>query len=266
MSNPKSISRRFLRVLLWLVAIILILFALQVTVLAFPQIVLSQCEQVGTVAIYHDDASGTDISALATEVDLRLQANRFYESSRRDRVFLFHSQKLFEFYARLALVSPKVQGFNLSVFGNSYLNAARIVELSSNRSNTPKYSIWEGSLAHTIAHEVGHQYLIDQIGRSTWMRLPHWKQEGLPEYIASISLIRSDSLLSLYDRFGILNSDQAWDDTYEWDRIHYKAELMVEYLLEVKRYSIEDIIADTVLAEDVYSEMLDWYNTARPQI
>lgn len=266
MSDKSGFFRRFLRLILWLTAIMLILFALQITVLAFPQIVLSRCTQVGTVAIYHNAGPDTDFSNLAAEVDRRLQGSRFYDSSRKDRVFLFRGQKLYEFYARLAFVPPQAQGFNLSVFGNSYLNVPRVTALSGNRTNPPKYSIWEGSLAHTIAHEIGHQYVTDIIGRGEWMSLPHWKQEGLPEYIANISIISNDNLLTLHERIKILQSDRAWDGTYEWDRIHYKAGLMVEYLFEIKRYSLEEITVDTVLAEDVYSEMLSWYNHGRPPV
>ena len=260
MSKHRSVFRRILRLVLWLVAIILLLFSLQVTILAFPQIALPQYTQVGTVAIYYDGDLDTDIHKLASEVDRRLQASRFYNPSRRDRIFLFQSQKLYQFYARLAFVTPLAQGFNLSIISNSYLNVPRVMALAGNRTNPPKYSIWEGSLAHTIAHEIGHQYVTDHIGRDKWRRLPHWKQEGLPEYIANISLIRNDSQLTLYDRIEILSRDEAWDNTYEWDRIHFKAGLLVEYLIEIERYSLEEIMADSVLAEDVYSEMLAWYN------
>jgi len=38
----------------------------------------------------------------------------------------------------------------------------------------------------------------------------------------------------------------AWDGERDWGRIHYEAGLLFEYLLDVKGYALEDIIADSV--------------------
>ena len=258
LSKMKDILRKVRRVGLWALGILFILFALQITALAFPQVIVSEKTACGSVTIYTDRVAEFDIGLLAKEVEDRLIGSRFYDSSRNNKVFYFQNQNLYRCFARLAMVTSKAQGFALSVFGNSYVDQTRILELASFTRGVPKYGIWEGSPAHIIAHEIGHLYLTEQIGREEWMNLPHWKQEGFPEYIANIASIRKDNLATLANRIKVLNDDQMWDWSNRWDRIHFEAELLVEFLLDVQGNTVEQIVADSVTREETLSTMLDW--------
>jgi hypothetical protein len=228
---------------------------------------MSNCVQSGSVVLYFDGSAEQEMEALTIKVADRVRHSGFYDSSRTDRVFVFKNRNLYTFFARLALLKHIPQGFNLSVFGNSFVNSARNRALGEMTGGSPKYSIYDGELAHVIAHELAHQYLIDRIGRSTWRHLPHWKQEGIPEYIANIGLIRADTAATLARRVWVLNDDGAWRTTrqnaYGWDRIHYEAGLLVEYLMEQCSYTLEDIISDSVTAQDVRVALSIWYNEHR---
>ncbi len=255
----KSLFRKIIRWFLWIIAVLLILFALQATVLAFPQLIVGDNVQVGFVKMYYDDNSAIDIKQLAEDVDRRLRASGFYDSTRTECVFYFQSQRLYTLFARLSLVTPLAQGYNLSVFHNSFISGSRIAALAERTGGIPKYGIWEGSAAHIIAHEIGHQYVADRIGRGIWRQLPHWKQEGLPEYIANIGTIRLDTAATLPHRIDILEDDFVWSGYNSWDRVHYRAELLVEYLIEKEGYTIEGIIADSVTLNETNAAMMEWY-------
>jgi hypothetical protein len=265
--RKKSIPQRIVRWSLWIGIVILILIVLQVTVLAFPQLLLNDNVQVGTVSIYYDNGPDVYFRQLADEADRRLRLSGFYDSSRVDRVFFCQSDGLFSFFARLSLVTPSAQGFNLSIFGNSFINGKRIERLAGVTGGNPEYNIWEGSAAHIIAHEIGHQYIMDRIGRGVWTRLPHWKQEGLPEYIANIGLMQSDTLNTMRRRIEILEDNNARGGGNDsWARIHYRAELLIEYLFDVGGYTLEDIIDDSVTMNNAYDAMMTWsgaFNTGR---
>ncbi|MEW5923157.1 MAG: hypothetical protein AB1746_04145, partial [Candidatus Zixiibacteriota bacterium] len=157
------------------------------------------------------------------------------------------------------------QGFALSIFDNAFVDETRVKELADISGGSPQYSIYEGSSAHIIAHEIGHLYVTGRIGRDVWKKLPHWKQEGFPEYIANISLIRGDSTASLSNRFAILQDDSTWGWKRGWDRIHYEAGLLVEFLLEVKEYSLDDIMADSVSQEATLTELIKWCEIQRTE-
>jgi hypothetical protein len=246
------------------------LFALQITVLAFPQLLISNSVEYGTVTVYYDGTPSADIGQLASEVDKRLQGSGFYDPSRTERVFFFQSQNLYTMFARLTMVTPLAQGFAISALGNSFVSASRVAELAEKWTGSPKYSLWEGSPAHIIAHEIGHQYMIDLIGRRVWRQLPHWKQEGFPEYIANIAVIRDDTLATLSQRTGVLNSDRAWKaisgwNKRPWDRIHYEAELLVEFLLDVQGYTFDEIVADSVTRDETLAAMMAWCDANQDQ-
>lgn len=270
-SSKNTVLRRvrtwFLRIIMALIA----LFALQITVLAFPQLLISNSVESGTITIYYDGTPSAEVGQKAIEVDERLQGSGFYDPSRTERVFFFRSQNLYTLFARLTMVTPLAQGFAISAFGNSYVSASRVAALAEKWTGSPKYSLWEGSPAHIIAHEIGHQYMIDLFGRRMWQQLPHWKQEGFPEYIANIAVIREDSLATLSQRVGVLNSDRAWRafnsrNNRPWDRIHYEAELLVEFLLNVQRYTIDEIVEDSITRDETLAAMTAWCDAQQNQL
>ena len=264
MRNRVSVWRRFGRITLWCVAAAAVVFALQLTVLAYPQPFFSEKAQVGTVTLYSDTKSPWPLDSLAWEADQRLRASCLYDSDRNVRVFLFYNEGTFRFFARLSFLRPDLQGFNLSLFGNSYINLSRIQRMAARRADAPEFSIAEGSPVHIIVHEAAHGYLADHIGRSGWKRLPLWKQEGYPEYVANISEMRKEDGATLLKRIEILNDDEIWGGRQNRARVHYEAELLWEFLLDVKGYSIEAIIADTVTREDVYNDLMAWYAQQQP--
>ncbi|MGB5295455.1 MAG: hypothetical protein WBP34_10930 [Thermoanaerobaculia bacterium] len=266
MSKERSLSRRIGRWGLWLVVVLLALFALQVTVLAFPQILFSNHLQSGSVVVYFDGQPRDEIARMTENVEMRLHGSGYYDSSRTARVFFFDSQSKYAFFARLSLVTTKAQGFALSVFNNTYISGPNIAALAQMTCGRPRYGIWEGDPAHTIAHEIGHNYMIDRIGRDTWIEQPQWKQEGFPEYVANIALIHSDTTATLPHRIDILADGQYWDWQQRWDRTHYESALMVEFLLDVQGYTLDDIVVDSVTRDGTYAAMVEWRKGQRSTV
>jgi len=238
--------------------VLLALIALQVTVLALPQILMSNHLQSGTVVIYFDGQAEDKIARLAENVERRLRGSGYYDPSYTGQVFFFDSQFRYALVARLSLVSTKAQGFALSVFDNTYISGPNIAGMAQMTGGRPRYGIWEGDPAHTIAHEIGHHYMIDRIGRDTWIELPQWKQEGFPEYVANIALIRSDDVATLPHRIDLLADGRNWGWQRRWDRTHFEAALMVEFLLDVHGYTLDDIVSGSVTRDGTYAAMVEW--------
>jgi hypothetical protein len=267
-----NIKRSFLstcaKSLLWSGSTVLVLFGFQVTLLARPQVLFSDSTRIGTVTVFYDGLPRDQARRLATEIDRRLQGSRFYDSTRSDRVFVFRNRSTYQLYRRLTLSAVVPSGFNLSIFGNSYVCEAVVTELGDATGGQPRFSIWDGDLSHVAAHEIGHQYIVDRIGSRRWRAMPHWKREGLPEYIANIGAIRVDPSLSLVSRIEILGDDTQWTATPAgrrpgWDRMHYEAGLMVEFLLDVQGVPLERVVSDRVTKSDTYSAMMSWASVQR---
>jgi hypothetical protein len=239
-------------------AILLALVTLHAALLAFPQLLMSHSVRAGSVTIYHDGVETAAIEDLAADVNERLSGAGLFGPSAGGRVIFFRNQTLYGIIARLARVTPEAQGFALSTVGNAFVSEARVNDLGLRTAGMPKYSIWEGSSAHTIAHELAHLGLTDLIGRGQWRELPQWKQEGIPEYVANIVPVRGDSGADLTDRVGILLDDTNWSSLRGRDRTHYRAGLLVEFLIEIRGRSLSDILVDDVTERETLADLLSW--------
>ena len=258
LAERRTLFQKARRWALWLVAVLLVLFALQAALLAFPQIVTSQTTRAGSVVIHYDGPRDPEIDELAAEVDRRIQGSELLGSAPTGRVFFFRNQRLYKLFARLARAPSEAQGFALSLVGNAFVSEPNVKALGARTGGLPKYSIWEGDPAHTIAHELAHLKLTERMGREQWTKLPHWKQEGLPEYAANIASLRADSRASLTTRWRVLEDDRNWSSTRGWDRVHYEAGLLVEFLIEVRGHTLADVLADRVTETETLADLVTW--------
>ena len=82
------------------------------------------------------------------EVERRLQSVDVYYPGAVHKVFVCHSQSLYNLFARLTLVSTRVPGFNLSLLDHSFLSVTRLSEINQIGNGQPRYSTFEGDLIH----------------------------------------------------------------------------------------------------------------------
>jgi len=256
----KSRFRLLAKWLLRIFLIIVLIFGLWISLLAFPQISLKYKNQYGCCTVYSDEPFENNFKEIMNDVNNRLQAVEMHDSTKTPHVFIYNNPKLFAFFARLPLLRPDLQGYNLSIFGNTHICVDRINKLHEAYPLMPKYAITEGSLAHIVTHEIMHEYFVEAFGRMNNIKLPVWKREGLCEYGANIGAIRTDSTTSLKKRIDILSDKNNWDNSFEHSRNHYRWGLMVEYLAEIRNYSLADIFADTVLYDATLNSMSQWHS------
>jgi len=253
-----SVRRKLLRWGVRIVVVLLALFALQVGLLAFPQLLLRNQARAGSVIVRYPGDPDPAIQALAEETDRRLRAGGFGNPEAPERIFFFPDRRLYSFFTFLARQPAEAQGFGISALGTTYVSGPRVEALGQRTGRAPKYSVWEGDIPHTMAHEIAHLIMVDSIGRSTWTSLPQWKREGYPEYISNIGLIREDSTASLPSRIEVLLADDLWLGPRSWDRIHYEAGLMMEFLLDVRGYDLRTVVSDSITYDDTHAAMLGW--------
>lgn len=261
-TEKRPLARTLIRWCLRLVVGVMALFAIQVGLLAFPQVLLGNKARAGVVVVHYPGDPDPWIQSLAEETDHRLRAGGFGDSESPERVFFFPDQGLYTLFARLARVPAEAQGFGVPLLRTNFVNGPRVEALGRRTGQRPRYGVWAGDIAHTMAHEIAHQYMVDSIGRSGWKALPHWKQEGFPEYVANIGLIREDSTASLPNRIEILLDDEQWLGPRSWDRIHYEAGLLVEFLLDVQGRDFREILADSVTRDRTRLAMMEWAREA----
>lgn len=126
-------------------------------------------------------------------------------------------------------------------------------------------------LVYVLVHEMIHCLQDNKYGKWTFNPLhhpPYWKLEGYPEYMGRRQLLERDNYTlkkgikdflartaGSNDIHQIIQTSEKESTPY----IYYKGRLMVEYLMDIKGLSYDEILADSLKEELVYSEMLDWY-------
>jgi len=255
--NTGKHRRRWLRLVAGTLTALLVGW---IGLLAFPQVLCPNRVRAGSILLHYDDMPRSAAEQLVQSVVDRLESGGYYDSIRTVRVFVFQSPARYALITRLAGIPGEAQGFNLSLLRNTFISSPRVNELGVRTGRRPRYSVWEGDLEHTVAHEIAHQFMVDRVGRR---KIPQWKQEGLPEYVANIGPIRRDSSAHLLSRLRVLDDHRAWRaaDRWErrgWDRIHYEAGLLVEFLIDIRGYAIEDVVAESVTLEDTRVALRSW--------
>jgi hypothetical protein len=229
---------------------------------AFPHPFFPHRYQYEYCTVYSDSVLTSDFQHTIQHLNKRLEANDLHDPGKNTRIFLSHSRRLFGFYARICLLNPSIQGFNLSLFGNTFISVQRVKDMFERTGGFPGYGIRDGDMAHVLAHEITHQYIKDEIGYIKNYRLAPWKREGYAEYGANIGMIREDSTASLKNRIEAYLNNRYWENPGSIERDYYKSELMVEFLSEIKGYNLTDIMDDSVKHDETFNDMLVWYKNS----
>jgi len=258
----KPLLRRALRWLSWTVTIIFLAGLLWIAPLAYPNPLFDHREQVGNITFHCDAEMDTEMLAALHDVPLRLQAVEIYDPNLKLDVFLCRSTGLYRFLSRLSLVPSPVPGFNLSQAGNSFISLPGIEARQLSSGGFPDYSAISGGLAHTISHELIHNYAVARSGFFSSRGIPKWKSEGYAEYAAGRAVRANDTTATLRDRIQTMMSGFASNSAREY----YSYELAVEYLAEVEGFSYDELMADRRPFYQVSIQMMTWFESPNADI
>jgi len=256
---------RFRQLGQWLgitVALVIVTVATCLGVVTNPGLFMTDHRQYRAITVHTQTPIGLDMDSIMAEVFERLDAVPIYDPKRAMNLVLCSTQDKFSLFARFTLRGKRVLGFCL--FGNAYVNLDLVDELAGTTHGRPKYNAREGSVVHVATHELMHQYLSDAYGEIASRSLPTWKVEGYIEYAANQLVAPRDSGYTIPERLGIYLDDAQWTPATRSHRPHYLWGLMMEYLINVKGMTLEQVMADAVTNEDTYRETMAWRQIALP--
>jgi hypothetical protein len=159
------------------------------------------------------------------DAEARLSKSTIYDQEISRRVFLTNSHGMYLFLSNKAFRSfaNSVPFLNNIVINKSDV-ADDLVFL-----NRPVHN--KRSLSGVIAHEVAHLFIRKKVGTLRSLLMPTWKNEGYCEYIAEDSTIIYEEGVKLW------KADQTNDSNYRYFKYH----MLVKYLIEREKLSIEDV-------------------------
>ncbi|WKN40815.1 hypothetical protein [Tunicatimonas pelagia] len=136
------------------------------------------------------------------------------------------------------------------------------------KNNHVQGSVGKINLTYLLAHEMIHNLQANKYGLLNFSPLKHppfWKLEGYPEYIARRNQLHANdySLRSEIQRYVELMkaSNNMFVEVTEGHFVpfyYYKGRLMVEYLMDIKGMTYDEILKDDTSEEVVFQEVLQW--------
>jgi hypothetical protein len=132
----------------------------------------------------------------------------------------------------------------------------------------------EVSLTYLLAHEMIHCLQAKKYGIMKFNPFKHpefWKLEGYPEYISRKTQLSSKdfSLVNEIERYtNLMNkTTDMWisveEGGCEYPDYYYKGRLMMEYLMDIKHMSYDQILKDSVSENTIFNEMMKWKNSTK---
>jgi hypothetical protein len=123
------------------------------------------------------------------------------------------------------------------------------------------------NLTELIAHEMVHNLQANRYGLWNFSPIKHpplWKLEGYPEYISRRNL-REDSSYNLMSEIKRCREIEISGDyfievvkNHFMPSYYYKGRIMVEYLIDIKGFTYDQILNDTRSEEEVFHEIVQW--------
>jgi hypothetical protein len=253
--------RKLLALLAFIVGAILVVVLLIVGVLTTPGPFFPEEKRYRAITVHSETPIGQETDSIIDEVFRRLDAVPVYDPDKEFDLCLCSTQDKFTFFARLTRRANRIMGFEF--LGSCFINGSFLKELAIETGGSPKYMAREGSVVHVITHELTHGYLSDTFGYFASRSLPEWKVEGYCEYGVNQFVAPRDSGYSIQERIDIYLDGAQWNQAASTHRQHYIWGLMMEFLINVKGMSLEQVMADSVTRENVYQEIIAWREESR---
>ncbi len=120
------------------------------------------------------------------------------------------------------------------------------------------------NLVQLLAHEMIHCVQYDRLGlikSNPIANIPNWKWEGYAEYISRQN-INQKSLINNIDPLNQTDLN-TWEITFDDNTItpreYYNYWIMVQYCLDIKKMTYEQLLSDTTSEQSYKEEMMNWY-------
>jgi len=237
-------------------------------ILLFPQKLFANKLKYKEFTVCSNDKIDDDIKIVLDNVMDIVRKSELHDSSYKYNIILCHNT----FYNKI----------DNKVFGTDPAARARLHNVIIKARIDPKNNLafatfrkaCEVNLTYLIAHEMIHCLQGHKYGLLKFNPFRHpefWKLEGYPEYISKQNVFSSKdySLTSDIDRYVTLKNKTTdiWISSEnggcEVPDYYYKGKLMMEYLIDIKHLSYDQILKDTTSENIIYRQMVKWNNAAK---
>lgn len=256
----KGMFKRILKImLLTLLAAILTI----ATIILFPQRLFANKICYKEFTVYSNDKIDNSIKIVLGNALTLVQKSELYDPKYKYNIILCNNS----FYNK---IDDKLLGIGRSARTTLKNVIIKVrIDPKNNLALPTFYKACEANLMELIAHEMTHCLQANKYGILKFNPFNHpelWKLEGYPEYISKQAELSSKNYSLAGDIHRYVNLESKATDIWilsddggcEVPNYYYKGRLMIEYLIDIKRLSYDQILEDTTSENTIYQDMLKW--------
>lgn len=234
-----------------------------VTIMLFPQPLFAHKMEHKQFRVYSDNVPDKGIEIILDNAYQLVEKSELHDANYQYDVFF----SLDNIYNRIEDLQGK--GVAARATAGNIVFKVR-ADIKNNKAYGPVSTI---NLTEILTHEMVHCLQANKLGlwnMNQFNHPPYWKLEGYPEYISRQARLKDKdySLVNEIKRFIELDSESKngiveVSEEHFMPSIYYKGRLMVEYLMDVKGMTYDEILRDTQTEDQVFQEMIQ--STLKPK-
>ena len=204
---------------------------------------------------------------------------RIYHNAKLDPLFLSHLDKVEDLLKTSELYNEKLQLDICLNDGSTYTDLMKTIRgqafawgfydkvvLQGIMNCKEKYvelNDYKWNLTQLLAHEMTHCLQFDKFGlwkSNPVANIPNWKWEGYAEYVSRQGVDQKDLSKNLARLFKTDQSNWAvaFADGTISPREYYESWTMVQYCMDIKKMTYQEVLADTTSEQLIRQAMMDW--------
>ena len=263
----KKLRRILKRALLML----LIIISALVTIILFPQLVFANKMKYKNFKVCSNDKINHDIKIPLDNAIALVQRSELYDPGYKYNIILCHNT----FYNKIDDILLGIGPAARARLNNVIIKVR--IDPTDNLAFATFHKECKINLAYLLAHEMIHCLQAKKYGIMKFNPFRHpefWKLEGYPEYISRKTQLSSKdhSLANEIERYINLESKATdiWilleEGRCEAPNYYYKGRLMIEYLMDIKHMSYDQILKDSVSETTIFKEMIKWKDSTKTKM
>jgi hypothetical protein len=235
-------------------------------IILFPQRLFAHEINYKEFTVYSNDMIDDNIKIVLENALTLVEKSELYDSGCKYNIILCHNT----FYNKIDDEFLGIGRTARATLNNVIIKVK--IDPKRNLAFPTFHKACETNLTELIAHEMTHVLQANKYGILKFNPFKHpefWKLEGYPEYIsrqAALSSKDHDLKKDIDDYIKLKSTaDDIWilaeEGECEVPDYYYKGMLMIEYLIDIKHLSYDQILKDTTSENAVYEEMIKWKNS-----
>ena len=226
-----------------------------------PTLLYANKTTVGNYTIYHNAPLDENfISRLDNATEL-IKTSELYDANLKLDICLNDG----------SLYPTLIEKLRGQAFGWGFYDKVVLMGKANYKNNFVELNGYKWNLTQLLAHEETHCFQFHKFGlwkSNPIANHPNWKWEGYPEYVARRNADQLDLTKNISQKIAAENLDKdGWaiyfSDSTIAPRDYYNAWLLIQYCLDIKKMSYENLLKDTTSEQTTTMQMMNWYVTQK---